>query len=564
MLKRLFLAILPVTVFAAAHAGSAVVTDGRFTNVYVFPDPSRETWEQHMARLRPDGAQFSRAAIDHYSQELMAPVWPSYFDPLHQYNGINPPRFFGSAVASQACVDAAMKDLHNGVMQWDTIRSLSNCHIDGHDPSPQVALIFSPDIKIAKIVPFGTAGDMCATTNIGGWHAWGVNTPNFIAMPTDPKCHSTFASFTATMSHEVVETVSDPGGAGMGDFGQHELGDNCENRADADTTWRSFTVSRYWSNFDNDCLPRLDPPSGSTSDTWVLGQGNPLQRQTGDVHRLDLSVPARRVVANAPVTQVLLAIQTGGDDLRGGNDNADATLNFQGGNRTTVNINRGRDWNNGDTHVVKLDFPAGLSESAITGVSITTHFGGGIGGDNWNIQKVALLVSRSAGSVAQVPPQPIVHTWLDASGGPLVRFTGDVHDKSLSVAPQDAGVKVVALKLIISTGNDDLRGGSHLNDDCDVTVLLTGGRTIELHNVNNGHTWSDWTDHAVDIPIPASGLTGGEVIGVKLHTGFGGGIDGDNWNVQRVQLQATLQPALSPAAARGVMHPPIHMAPMGH
>ena len=29
----------------------AVVTDGRFTNVYVYPDPSKETWEQHMNGL---------------------------------------------------------------------------------------------------------------------------------------------------------------------------------------------------------------------------------------------------------------------------------------------------------------------------------------------------------------------------------------------------------------------------------------------------------------------------------------------------------------------------------
>jgi hypothetical protein len=563
MLKKLFLsALLPAATLISAHAGSAVVTDGRFTNVYVFPDPSRETWEQHMARLRPDAAQFSRAAIDHYTEELMAPVWPSYFDPLHQYNGINPPRFFGSAVASQACVDAAMKDLHNGVMQWDTVRSLSNCHIDGHDPSPQVTLIFSPDIKIAKIVPFGTGGDMCTTTSTRGWHAWGINVPNFIAMPTDPMCHSSFAAFTRTMSHEVVETVSDPGGAGMGDIGQHELGDNCENKSDANMQWRGFTVERYWSNFDNDCEPRFDPPAGSTSDTWVLGEGNPLQRQTGDVHRLDLSMPTRRAVSDAAVTQVLLAIQTGGDDLRGGNDNASAKLTFAGGNKTFPDINAGRAWNNGDTHIVPLSVPAGLSESDISGLSITTAFGGGCCGDNWNIQKVALLVSRSSASVAHTPPQQVVHTWLDASGGPLVRLTGDTHDKTLAVASQDLGVKVTALQLVISTGKDDLRGGSHLNDDCDVTILLTGGRTIELQNVNEGRTWSNWTDHAVNVPIPAAGLNGGDVVGVKLHTGFGGGIDGDNWNVQRVQLKATLQPALNAAAAR--LRVPLHIAPITH
>jgi len=28
---------------------------------------------------------------------------------------------------------------------------------------------------------------------------------------------------------------------------------------------------------------------------------------------------------------------------------------------------------------------------------------------------------------------------------------------------------------------------------------------------------------------------------VTLHTGFGGGLGGDNWNVNRVELRATLK-----------------------
>jgi len=44
----------------------------------------------------------------------------------------------------------------------------------------------------------------------------------------------------------------------------------------------------------------------------------------------------------------------------------------------------------------------------------------------------------------------------------------------------------------------------------------------------------------IGIPLPGGGLRGGDVKSVKLHTGFGGGIGSDNWNVQRIQLQATL------------------------
>src|SRR5713101_4380257 len=100
------------------------------------------------------------------------------------------------------------------------------------DPSPQVNLIFSPDIKIARIlVPTAHGGDMCAETpNVAvAYHAWGLNTPNFTVLPTSTLCMPTFDSFTESLSHEIVETVSDPAGFGMEDFpsGTGGLGDNC-------------------------------------------------------------------------------------------------------------------------------------------------------------------------------------------------------------------------------------------------------------------------------------------------------------------------------------------------
>jgi hypothetical protein len=549
-----FVAVVTMSIasIGMAGAGSAVVTNGRFTNIYVMPDPARETWEQHMAKLRPgDAAQFSRAAIDKFTTTLMRPTWPSYFDSLFQYSGINPPQFFGSAVASQSCVSAALKDANNGVIQWATVRSLSNCHISGMDPSPQVNLIFSPDIRLAAIpTPFGlgTGPEMCTgATSTNAYHAWGINTPNFAVLPTNAGCMQNFATFTRAMSHEDVETISDPAGAGMGTIGQHELADNCENRPDAFVTVDGFSLSRYWSNFDNTCVPTLNPPAGSEATTWVLGQGNPIQRFTGSVHTLTLGLPANRTTTAARATRVMVVIQTGGDDLRGGSnpgDNANVTLNLAGGARatTTVNVNGGRSWENGETHAVTLALPnPAPSVDDITGVTITTGFGGGIGGDNWNVNKLALVVSFPTGSVTHSPTPVVTHTWLNASSNPLVRFTGSVHDFAVNVAPQDVGKHVQNLVLIISTGNDDLRGGSNPGDNCNVTVTLTSGRTIVLTNVNRGQDWANWTSHSVTIPLPAGGLKGGDIKTVALHTGFGGGIGGDNWNVNQIQLVATLQ-----------------------
>jgi hypothetical protein len=177
----------------------------------------------------------------------------------------------------------------------------------------------------------------------------------------------------------------------------------------------------------------------------------------------------------------------------------------------------------------------------ITGLTISTDFGGGISGDNWNVNKVALVVSFPTGSAVHSPPRVITRTWLDASSNPLVRFTGKVHDLSRPVSKQDVGLDVDKLSLLISTGNDDLRGGSKPNDNCDVTVALTSGQDIVVNNANGGQHWENWTDHMVTIPLPAIGLKGGDVKFVALHTAFGGGLGGDNWNVNRIQLLATLK-----------------------
>ncbi len=550
-----FLVILAIAASAFAQ-GTAVVTNGRFTNIYVYPHSDTQSWEQHIASLRPgDAAKFSRASIDRFVETLMRQPWPTYFDSLFQYSGINPPQFFGSAEVNAGCFQAAMKDAHNGVLQADTIRSLANCHAAGLDPSPQVNLIFSPDVPVAtnQLVVTSPGADMCTTTTTNAWHGGGLNVPNFTVIPTEPACTraptglTQFDGFTRAFSHEIVETLSDPGGAGYGTFGSGEVGDRCENLPDAQafTMFAGFSVARYRSDFDNNCQPQLDPPPGSTATTWIMGTGSPLIRFTGSVHTLTLRVPASRVITAAAATEVLVVIQTGGDDLRGGSnasDNANVTLHFAGGSTLTTNVNQGKNWKNGTTHSFRVNLPPhGLPVSNITGMTLSTAFGGGLSGDNWNVNKVAMIVSFPVGSATtSPPPPPVEHTWLNASGNPLIRLTGSVHDLNLSVPATDRGIAVRALRLIISTGNDDLRGGSNPGDNCTVTVHLANGRVITLNNVNNGQDWNNWTVHTVNIPIPAGGLKGGDITSIDLHTGFGGGIGGDNWNINRVQLIATL------------------------
>jgi len=412
LLTGLFCSLAFVVSGVVAEA-QQVVTNGKFTNVYVYrPSYPGETWDQHVLTARPNGDKFTRAKIDAFTDTLMAPDSSSYFSFLHQYWGVNAPQYFGSGIASAECVNAALRDgkrIGNSftLLQWDTVRSLANCHASGLDPSPQVTLIFSPEIKIATIPnpPIGTTGDMCTTSNETGWHAWGLNMPNFIALPTDSNCAPTFDKFTSTFSHEIVETLTDPGGFGAGGLldeptkvGENEIGDRCQGD---NIKWGAYNVTQYWSKNTKACEPR----------TYL---------------------------------------------------------------EASTNVER---------------------------------------------------------------------DWLDASAIPLTRFTGDRHELTEKVEPFDVGRPVKSLRLIISTGNDDLRGDG---DNCDVTLKLVDGRTISLPNVNQNQTWGNWSIHSLNVPLPAGGLKGGEITEIKLHT-VRGGFDltksPDNWNVQRVQLKAILESA---------------------
>ena len=400
--------------------GQQVVTNGRFTNVYVYkPNSPGETWDEHMRAERStllDGDKFSRESIDAFTDTLMGPGASSYFDFIHQYSGVNQPQFFGSGLASDSCVQAALRDArrlnqHDYLMQWDTVRSLANCHVSGLDPSPQVTLIFGPEIKLGKIPkpPATSTGDMCTTSDTKGWHAWGLNMPNFIALPTDPNCAGKFETFTTTYSHEVVETITDPAGFGFGGIptdptnpGENEVGDKCE-KTDS-ISLGIYKVTKYWSEKDKTCEPLALPSLGPSAE---------------------------------------------------------------------------RDW-------------------------------------------------------------------LEVSGIPLKRFKTEPLDLPVRVDPRDVGHQAKSLRMIISTGNDNLRGDG---DNCDVTINLADGSTISLPNVNQDQKWGDWTTHSFNVPLPSGGLRGGDITGVNLHM-VRGGPDAfkspDNWNVQRVQLKATLGPTRFP------------------
>ena len=107
---------------------------------------------------------------------------------------------------------------------------------------------------------------------------------------------------------------------------------------------------------------------------------------------------------------------TGDDDLRGGNDNVHLFLLLRGSTPLRFdNVNGRKRWINHSSQTVNLPLPETVRFDDIEGVRLETTFGGGFGGDNWNLDKLVVR-ARMGGTVNAV---------LSRSGNPLVRFTGN-------------------------------------------------------------------------------------------------------------------------------------------
>jgi hypothetical protein len=132
-----------------------------------------------------------------------------------------------------------------------------------------------------------------------------------------------------------------------------------------------------------------------------------------NLRRLALAVAllACLPVLAGPLT---LKFHTGGDDLRGGNDNLTVRLLGVDGRVLTerANVNQGRGWGGGSVNSVVLNLTSAQT-GQLAAVELETIFGGGIGGDNWNLDRLQLV-----GNSASIND-------LDLRGAPLFRFTGE-------------------------------------------------------------------------------------------------------------------------------------------
>lgn len=140
-----------------------------------------------------------------------------------------------------------------------------------------------------------------------------------------------------------------------------------------------------------------------------------------------------------------LEITTGGDDLRGGNDNVDIEVGVYGQNPQRFNnINQSRRWIDHYTQTIELPLNRPVKRSDISHVKLLTHFSGGTGGDNWNVNQVTVKAIENG--------QP--HDMKTVSGEPWVRFTGQQREAIIDLNGRAATTVRAHIPVITNSGSN--------------------------------------------------------------------------------------------------------------
>ncbi len=557
----------------APYSGAADVPNGHFKNIFLFNGGG--SWDAHMASLPAAMRGPTQEQIDTLTSAL---VCSSYFDNLTQYN-INPPTFDGDVATDPSCVTNAINDAVStgNVISYATMRSFAACIVNNAgDSTPQVNIFVAPDTK-ASAYGEDTIGMCTGGTNTAAYHGWGLSVPNFTVEPTNSDgshpCNQP-GPLLDSLSHEMVETLSDPGGFGWShasglahaDLGKQldegQLGDICSGVGAFPTPANNpgalpfpdtggmtgLSYAPYWSDQDNACEPK-----SIMNDTLVsnVSTGNPLVSMSSTTHNFD--IPVHQV---SPPTGVVdeweLDVETGPDNLNSSSAvNAILTFNV-GGVSTTLqqnSLNQGAEWATDSLHEVNLAIPAGLSINDVTDIKLNTQFGGPFP-DTWDVQGVILQADVQPPDSCTAPPQLFVNpanetTSTQDDGHPAIaRMKGGASQTfalpTTAISGGNANRLVTGILLTVSTGQDDLRGGNHETDNANA-MLTTSRASVPFPNINrdqelpNGSTQPKNVDLLQWNTLPAQ-TTAHELTGFALQTNLPGGAGGDNWDVGSVTV----------------------------
>lgn len=233
-------------------------------------------------------------------------------------------------------------------------------------------------------------------------------------------------------------------------------------------------------------------------------------------------VTNRATCQNETASMVRITVQTGSDDLRGGSDNASFRF-FENGTPMSqvIPLNRGDRWEDYSIHSVEEPLVTPRPISALRQMELSTTFSGGIGGDNWNVNRITVEYFNGT-------RWKHLHT---ETGSPLARLTGDYTTWrgtiDCSGAASTPGM-TNAIRVEVKTGGDDLRSGSQAW----ASVLDASDQvTIGEFALNGGAEWPNHSTRVVDHFFPAP-VDIADLVKFRIRTNMSGGISGDNWDLE--------------------------------
>jgi hypothetical protein len=224
-------------------------------------------------------------------------------------------------------------------------------------------------------------------------------------------------------------------------------------------------------------------------------------------------------------------LTTGGDDLRGGGNNAYVTVNFTNGTTSPeYNLGGGFGQNSRVTKNITLNIDV-TDLNQVKNIAIR-HDGSPRAGqpfdtyDNWDLQaiKVAFVIRNQNAD------------FINESGKPLVRFTGQLRNRVFVPTPVIIPPTTSSVKVYLTTGSDDLRGGGNY---AYLTVHYTDGTSSPEYNLGGGFGQNSAITKSVTISKVVESVADIKSITIR-HDGApraGNPFDTyDNWDLQVLRV----------------------------
>jgi hypothetical protein len=232
-------------------------------------------------------------------------------------------------------------------------------------------------------------GSMQSANNVNKQANWPNHSINFVSIPlTKPIASSQIKDI--TLIHGAQGGYAPPQGAGIGMLGTVAAPIALANGVKSEDNWDMAEFQAF-----------------------ALGSGTNVPIASFGLHRFTGSDPSLDIHAQTgvgcptgkQVRRISFTFSTSNDDLRGGNDNLNVTILFADGtSQTEHNVNHSQNWPNGSTKGAEILLNRSVTIDQIRGFTLADTFGGGSGGDNWNMasmQADAFLADGSYHTIAQ-------------------------------------------------------------------------------------------------------------------------------------------------------------------